>query len=219
MRFSFESRCRLVALIVEGMSPPAAAAAGGTTGYRLWRRYRSGGWAALLDRPSTPRRQPRRLLREAEQEILAWRAELKSGPGGHRDHRRAALLHGRQGAPAGGLLAPSRPARVYGPRYERARSGELLRMDTKKPGGFWAAGKRPRRPLAVPARRDRRSLASVLPEGEPFALSAGDGHRPAPEFVFEPTFGRRLTEVAATTPASVRWHRYASGCPRLTTLL
>ncbi len=79
MRFSFESRCRLVLLIVGGMSPQAAAAACGAsraTGYRLWRRYREGGWAALADRPSTPIRQPRRLPAEVEQEILACRAEL-----------------------------------------------------------------------------------------------------------------------------------------------
>src|SRR6266542_3048792 len=83
MRFSFESRCRLVSLIVGGMSPQAAAAACGAsraTGYRLWRRYREGGWSALADRPSTPLRQPRRLAPAVEQEILAWRAELRCGP-------------------------------------------------------------------------------------------------------------------------------------------
>ncbi len=59
MRFSFESRCRIVALIAQGESPHAAAVACGAsraTGYRLWRRYREGGWASLADRPSTPRR-------------------------------------------------------------------------------------------------------------------------------------------------------------------
>ncbi len=42
MRFSFESRCRLVSLVLAGQSPQAAAAACGAsraTGYRLWRRY------------------------------------------------------------------------------------------------------------------------------------------------------------------------------------
>ena len=79
MRFSFESRCRLVGLIIEGMSPQAAAAACGAsraTGYRLWRRYSEGGWSALVDRSSRPIRQPRRLPSEVEQEILGWRAEL-----------------------------------------------------------------------------------------------------------------------------------------------
>jgi len=41
MRYSLESRCRIVQLIMEGASPPAAARACGAsraTGYRLWRR-------------------------------------------------------------------------------------------------------------------------------------------------------------------------------------
>ncbi len=66
MRFSFESRCRLVSLVLAGHSPPAAAAACGAsraTGYRLWRRYQEGGWVGLADRPPVPRRQPRRLPR------------------------------------------------------------------------------------------------------------------------------------------------------------
>ena len=60
MRYSFESRCRIVWLILAGESPQAAAAACGASrasGYRLWRRYQEGGWAALADRPSTPKRQ------------------------------------------------------------------------------------------------------------------------------------------------------------------
>ena len=83
MRFSFESRCRLVMRVLAGESPQAAAAACGAsraTGYRLWRRYKEGGWAALLDRPPVPRRQPRRLSVAAEQEILAARAYTNAGP-------------------------------------------------------------------------------------------------------------------------------------------
>jgi hypothetical protein len=82
MRFSFESRCRLVSLIVEGMSPQAAR-----------RRLRSeprdrrsaqaslpgGGWAVLCDRSPVPKRQPRRLPRELEQRILAAREYAKAG--------------------------------------------------------------------------------------------------------------------------------------------
>ena len=67
MRFSFESRCRVVARVLAGESPQAAAAACGAsraTGYRLWRRYQEGGWAALADRSSVPKHQPRRLSRE-----------------------------------------------------------------------------------------------------------------------------------------------------------
>src|SRR4249919_4107775 len=83
MRFSFESRCRVVALVLAGQSPQAAAAACGAsraTGYRLWRRYQQGGWAALGDRRSTPHRQPRRLDPEVEREILALRRRTNAGP-------------------------------------------------------------------------------------------------------------------------------------------
>ena len=77
MRFSFESRCRIVLLIAEGASPQAAAAACGAsraTGYRLWRRYQEGGWAAL---PIALRcRDASRAVcsAEAEQEILTGAA-------------------------------------------------------------------------------------------------------------------------------------------------
>ena len=145
MRFSFESRCRLVSLIVEGMSPQAAAAACGAsraTGYRLWRRFREGGWGALADRPSTPRRQPRRLTAEVEHEILAWREQTGYGP-----LRLSAILE-RPASTIGKVLRrlghsrlprPSRDPRV---RYERAACGELLHVDTKKLGRFWRVGKR-----------------------------------------------------------------------------
>jgi len=145
MRFSFESRCRIVQLIVAGHSPQAAAAACGAsraTGYRLWRRYREGGWIALVDRPCTPRRQPRRLPREVEAEILAWREQLKAGP-----LVIAAVLE-RPPSTVGKVLRrlgcsrlppPQRDRRV---RYERERPGELLHVDSKKLGRFHMVGKR-----------------------------------------------------------------------------
>jgi transposase InsO family protein len=145
MRFSFESRCRIVSLIVEGMSPPAAAAACGAsraTGYRLWQRYRAGGWAVLADRRSTPRRQPRRLSAEAEEEILAWRAELKAGPAV------IAVIVERPCSTVGKVLRRAgcsrlpRPARERSVRYERERPGELLHVDSKKLGRFHMVGKR-----------------------------------------------------------------------------
>lgn len=64
MRFSFESRCRLVSLVLAGQSPQAAAVACGAsraTGYRLWRRYQEGGFAALADRRSLAALRLRRL--------------------------------------------------------------------------------------------------------------------------------------------------------------
>ena len=148
MRFSFESRCRLVSMIVAGTSPQAAAAACGAsraTGYRLWSRYRHGGWAALRDRPSTPIRQPRRLAVEAEREILAARAELGAGPAviAHVLERPASTV-GKVLRRAGCSRLP-RPTRDRRVRYERERPGELLHLDTKKLGRFWEVGKRIRR--------------------------------------------------------------------------
>ncbi len=145
MRFSYESRCRLVALIVEGMSPQAAAAACGAsraTGYRWWRRFRAGGWQALADRPSRPLRQPRRLAPEAEAEILHWRAELKAGPAV------IATIVERPASTVGKVLRRAgcsrleRARRDPRVRYERERPGELLHVDTKKLGRFFQVGKR-----------------------------------------------------------------------------
>jgi transposase InsO family protein len=124
MRYSLESRCRIVSAILAGGSPQAAAAACGAsraTGYRLWRRYCEGGWAALADRPSKPIRQPRRLPPEAEREILAWREHLRAGPAVI-----AAVLE-RPTSTVGKVLRRagcsrlSRPGREHGRRYERAR--------------------------------------------------------------------------------------------------
>ncbi|MGH3062680.1 MAG: helix-turn-helix domain-containing protein, partial [Gaiellaceae bacterium] len=145
MRFSFESRCRLVSLVLAGESPQAAAAACGAsraTGYRLWRCYREGGWSALLDRPPVPRRQPRRLAPELEQRILAARAYAKAGP---------LIVAAQLGLPASTVWKVLRrhgvsrlPAQAREPvrRYERERPGELLHVDIKRLGRFWTAGKR-----------------------------------------------------------------------------
>jgi len=145
MRFSFESRCRLVSLIVEGMSPQAAAVACGAsraTGYRLWQRFQEGGWAALVDRPPVPKRQPRRLSPELEGRILAAREYANAGP---------LILGGLLGMPAStvwkvlrrhGRSRLARPARGPVRRYERGRAGELVHVDIKKLGRFWTLGKR-----------------------------------------------------------------------------
>jgi transposase InsO family protein len=147
-RLSWESRCEIVARIEAGMSPPLAAASGGAsraTGYRLWRRYQQGGWGALRDRRSTPKRQPRRLCAEAEQAILAARRRSAYGP-----VRLAALVpyapstigkvlrrHGCSRLPR-----PEEAAARCARRYERERPGELLHIDTKRLGRFWEPGKR-----------------------------------------------------------------------------
>jgi transposase InsO family protein len=145
MRFSFESRCRLVALIVGGMSPQAAAAACGAsraTGYRLWRRFQEGGWSALVDRPPVPKRQPRRLAPELEQRILAPREYANAGP---------LIVAGQLGLPAStvwkvlrrhGRSRLARPLRGPVRRSERSRPGELVHVDIKKLGRSWTVGKR-----------------------------------------------------------------------------
>jgi transposase InsO family protein len=146
-RLSWESRCEIVALIEAGVSPPLAAARGGAsraTGYRLLARFRAGGWAALRDRPSTPRRQPRRLCAEAEQAILAARRRSAYGP-----VRLAGLLP-HPPSTIGKVLRRHGCSRLPRPegavrcarRYERERPGELLHVDTKKLGRFWEPGKR-----------------------------------------------------------------------------
>ena len=144
MRFSFESRCRIVQLVLEGASAQAAAAACGAsraTGYRLWRRYQEGGWAALADRPPVPLRQPRRLSPEAEAEILAARSYANAGP---------VIVAGLLGRPAStvwkvlrryGVSRLPRPPREPVQRYERERPGELVHVDIKRLGRFWTVGK------------------------------------------------------------------------------
>jgi transposase InsO family protein len=160
-RLSWESRCEIVALIEAGVSPPLAAASGGASrasGYRLWRRYCEGGWAGLRDRPSTPIRQPRRLGSEAEQLIVAARRRTAYGP------VRLAGLVPYPPSTIGKVLRRhgcSRLPRVgSGPRcarrYERARPGELLHVDTKKLGRFWQPGKRVLGSEAGRPQRNRR---------------------------------------------------------------
>jgi transposase InsO family protein len=147
-RLSWESRCEIVAQIEAGMSPPLAAARGGAsraTGYRLLARFRTGGWAALRDRPSTPRLQPRRLCGEAEQAILAARRRSAYGPvrlAGLVPHPPSTIGKVLRRHGCSRLPRPAEAAARCARRYERARPGELLHVDTKKLGRFWEPGKR-----------------------------------------------------------------------------
>ena len=74
-RLSWESRCEIVAKVVElGMTPEQSADCSGvhrSTVYRLLARFAAGGWEALRERPSTPRRQPRRLAAAVEEALAA----------------------------------------------------------------------------------------------------------------------------------------------------
>jgi len=130
------------------MSPPLAAASGGAsraTGYRLWRRYREGGWTALRDRPSTPLWQPRRLCPEAEQAILAARRSSAYGPvrlAGIVPYPPSTIGKVLRRHGCSRLPRPEGVAARCARRYERERPGELLHVDTKKLGRFWEPGKR-----------------------------------------------------------------------------
>jgi transposase InsO family protein len=108
----------------------------------LWRRYRQGGWQALVDRPPVPRHQPRRLSRELEQRILAAREYANAGP---------LIVAGQLGLPAStvwkvlhryGVSRLRTPVRGPVVRYERQRPGELIHVDIKRLGRFWTVGKR-----------------------------------------------------------------------------
>jgi transposase InsO family protein len=146
MRYSLESRCRFVRLVTEQRLTPAAAAtvcgADRSTGYRWLARFEAGGWAALRDQPSTPRRQPRRLSPAVEAEIVSIRRATQAGP------VMIGQITGRPASTVGKVLrrwgcsrlprAERDPVR----RYERERPGELVHVDTKKLGRFYAVGKR-----------------------------------------------------------------------------
>jgi transposase InsO family protein len=113
-----------------------------STVYRLLARFEAGGWAALRARRPVPVHQPRRTPPELEQRILAARAASRYGP-----QRLGAIL----GLPAStigkvlrraGVSRVPRPGRPQVIRYERARPGELLHVDTKRLGRFHQVGKR-----------------------------------------------------------------------------
>jgi transposase InsO family protein len=145
LRHSWEARCRLVGLMLEGQRPQAAAAACGTsrsTAYRLLRRYQEGGWEALRDRPSIARHCPHRLSAEAEAQIVALRRQTGWGP------RSLSAALGRPPSTiwrvlkrydcSRAVVQPRPPAN----RYEYAAVGELVHLDIKKLGRFWHVGKR-----------------------------------------------------------------------------
>jgi transposase InsO family protein len=157
-RLSWESRCEIVAKVVEsGMTLEAAAAASGvhrSTVYRLLARFAAGGWSALRERPSTPIRQPRKLAVEVADEIVAVRRRTSAGP------QVIGVIVGRAASTVGKVLRRRGESRLPRPerdpvvRYERERPGELVHVDSKKLGCFWAVGKRI---LADGVKRSRRA--------------------------------------------------------------
>lgn len=145
MRHSWEARCRLVRLILDGAGPSEAAVMCGAsraTAYRVLARYRVGGWEALRDRPPVARSHPARLSHKAEQQIVALRRATGWGP------KRLAGVLGWPPATIWRVLrrhgisrrqvAPRPPAN----RYEYQAPGELVHFDIKQLGRFWQLGKR-----------------------------------------------------------------------------
>jgi transposase InsO family protein len=129
----------------EGWRVGEAARAAGVsprTAYKWLARYRAGGMAALHDRSSSPRRCPRRLPAARVAQIERLRRLRWSGP---RIARALAMPASTVGAVLRRLglgrlaaLEPKAPAR----RYERARPGELIHIDTKKLGRIDGPGHR-----------------------------------------------------------------------------
>ena len=145
LRHSWEARCRLVSLVLSGLSPQAASVACGmsrSTAYRLLGRYEEGGWEALRDRPPIAKHCPHRLSAEAEAQIVALRRQTGWGP---------RSLSAALGRPAStiyrvlkrhGCSRAQRQPRPAANRYEYGAVGELVHLDIKKLGRFWQVGKR-----------------------------------------------------------------------------
>jgi len=146
LRHSYSARCRLVRLVLSGLSPQAASTACGmsrATAYRLLRRYQQeGGWDALRDRPPIAKHHPRRLSAEAEAQIVELRRRTGWGP------RSLSAALGRPSSTIWRVLRrydcsrAQRQPRPPANRYEYAAVGELVHLDIKQLGRFWQVGKR-----------------------------------------------------------------------------
>jgi transposase InsO family protein len=145
LRHSYSARCRLVGLMLSGLSPQAASTACGmsrSTAYRLLGRYHEHGWDGLRDRPPIAKHHSRRLSPEAEAQIVALRRQTGWGP------RALSAALGRPASTIWRVLrrygcsrAQSQP-RPHANRYEYAAPGELVHLDIKQLGRFWQVGKR-----------------------------------------------------------------------------
>jgi transposase InsO family protein len=145
LRHSYSARCRLVGLVLSGLSPQAASTVCGmsrATAYRLLRRFEQGGWEALHDRAPIAKHCPHRLSAEAEAQIVQLRRQTGWGP------RSLSAALGRPPSTIWRVLVRhgcSRAERAPRPaanRYEYAAVGELVHLDIKKLGRFWHVGKR-----------------------------------------------------------------------------
>ena len=107
------------------------------TAYKWLRRFLSEGPDGLRDRSSRPHRSPRRCPSQLEQRIVELRRERKAGPWRIGDElgvatstvHRVLVRHGLNR-----LALMDRPTGRVIRRYQRARPGELVHVDTKKLG-------------------------------------------------------------------------------------
>jgi transposase InsO family protein len=122
----------------------AAQASGvsGRTAYKWLARFRAEGVKGLDDRASAPQRRPHRTGRRLEQWIVGLRARRLSGPA-------IAWRTGIPRATVGNVLRrhglgrlPPRQPKPPVRRYERARPGELVHIDTKALGRIACVGHR-----------------------------------------------------------------------------
>jgi transposase InsO family protein len=145
-RLTPQGRLLLVQRITDrGWTVGSAAGAAGLSqrqAYRWLARYRAGGPAALLDRRSAPKHCRHGVPAARVAEIERLRRQRLSGPAiAHRLAMPASTVGGRLRRLGLGKLAALEP-RPPVVRYERARPGELLHIDTKKLGRIAAVGHR-----------------------------------------------------------------------------
>lgn len=145
-RLTPTGRALLVRRVVEdGWSVAAAAAAGLCSTRTAWkwvRRWQQEGRAGLQDRSSRPHRMPRRLARPWRRQIRRLRQQRQSSLA---IAEALGLPLATVGAELRRLRLNRLPPREPPPpvrRYERARPGELVHVDTKKLGRFWRPGHR-----------------------------------------------------------------------------
>jgi transposase InsO family protein len=146
-KLGLAGRRDLVFAIEGGLSLRQAAACfsvSPATAHRWWHRWLDGGrsTAALLDRSSRPRRQPRRLTAAEEEPILRARRETNLGPG-----RLAGIIRRARSTIwkvlwRHGLSRRPRGQRQSYRRYEWSRPGALLHLDVKKLARFSVPGHR-----------------------------------------------------------------------------
>jgi transposase InsO family protein len=210
------------------MSPERAALSCGvhrSTAYRLIARFDEGGWSALADRQPVPRRQPRRSSPELEQAILAARALSHYGP------RRLGTILGVPASTVHKVLARHGRSRIPRPprpqivRYERARPGELLHVDTKRLGRFHTVGKAILRDgIQRSPRAGWQHLHVAIDDMSRIAyceVLAGQGAQSSVAFLgravawFDAQHGIRIERVLTDNGHAYRSHAWADACAAL----